>query len=125
LTADQITFDRIAHERQVEFAFEGLEFFDLKRWRIATDVFDGVPIASVSALTANIGDVTKRRTQPWALWPYKVYAPGTPNDDKWIYKEKQLSRVTGADRWQLGNYYAQIPDEIIGNNPKLVRNPNQ
>lgn len=125
LTADQITFDRIAHERQVEFAFEGLEFFDLKRWRIASDVFDGVPINSVSALTSDIASATKRRTQPWALWPYKIYAPGTPNDGKWIYKEKQLSRVTGADRWQLGNYYAQIPDVIIGNNPKLVRNPNQ
>lgn len=125
LTADQITFDRVAHERQVEFAFEGLEFFDLKRWRIASDVFDGVPITTVSALTADIASATKRRTQPWALWPYKVYAPGTPNDGKWIYKEKQLSRVTGADRWQLGNYYAQIPDGIIGNNPKLVRNPNQ
>ena len=124
LKPDQITFDRIVHERRVEFAFEGLEFFDLKRWRIATDIFDGVPISTVSELTSNIGNATKRRTQPWALWPYKVFAPGTPNDGKWIYQEKKLSRVTGADRWQLGNYYAQIPDGIINNNPKLVRNPN-
>lgn len=125
LTAGEITFDRVVHERRVEFAFEGLEYFDIKRWRLGQDIFDGVPISSVSDLTANIGKATKHRTQPWALWPYKVYAPGTANDGKWVYQEKQLSRVTGSDRWQLGNYYTRIPDAIISNNPKLVRNPNQ
>ena len=124
LDAAQITFDRIAHERRVELAFEGLEFFDLKRWRIAQDIFDGNPISTVSELTANIGSPTKRRTQVWSLWPYKVYNPGSPNDGKWFYKELKLQRVTGSDRFNLGNYYSRIDDQIISNNPKLVRNPN-
>lgn len=124
LTPSDITFDRIVHERRVELAFEGLDYFDLKRWRIAHEIFDGVPIPTVSELTANIGKATKRRTQVWSLWPYKVYAPGTPNDGKWVYQEKQLSRVTGSDRFQLGNYYSYIDDNVINNNPKLVRNPN-
>jgi starch-binding outer membrane protein, SusD/RagB family len=124
LKASDITFDRIVHERRVEFAFEGLEFFDLKRWRIAHEVFDGNVIPTVSDLTSNIGDATKRRTQPWGLWSYRIYAPGTPNDGKWIYKEVKLSRVTGADRFVLGNYYSYIDDGVINNNPKLVRNPN-
>ncbi len=124
LKASEITFGRIVHERRVEFAFEGLEFFDMKRWRIAHEIFDGNPIPSVSELTSNIGDATKRRTQVWGLWPYKIYAPGTPNDGKWVYKEIKLSRVTGSDRFQLGNYYSYIDDAVINNNPKLVRNPN-
>ena len=124
LDAAQITFDRIAHERRVELAFEGLDFYDMKRWRIAQDIFDGNPISTVSELTANIGSPTKRRTQVWSLWPYRVYNPGSPNDGKWFYKELKLQRVTGSDRFTLGNYYPQIPDGFINNNPKLVRNPN-
>jgi hypothetical protein len=34
-------FDRIVHERRVELCFEGLNLFDYKRWRIATQVWDG------------------------------------------------------------------------------------
>ncbi len=125
LTPAEITFDRVVHERRAEFAFEGLEFYDIKRWRIGQDIFDGNPISSVSELTSNIGKATKIRTQPWSLWPYKIFAPGTPNDGKWIYQEKKLSRVTGASRWTLGLYYFNIPDDVISNNPKIIRNPNQ
>ena len=41
LTAGDITFDRIVHERRVELAFEGHILFDYKRWRIAHIVWDG------------------------------------------------------------------------------------
>ncbi|HKZ37810.1 MAG TPA: RagB/SusD family nutrient uptake outer membrane protein [Chryseolinea sp.] len=34
--------ERIRHERRIELAFEGLRFFDLKRWRIADDVLPNV-----------------------------------------------------------------------------------
>ena len=43
LTAGDITFDRIVHERRVELAFEGHVLFDKKRWRIAHLVWDGTP----------------------------------------------------------------------------------
>jgi hypothetical protein len=41
LTQDQMR-QRIRHERRVEFAFEGLRYFDLKRWRIAKEVINGM-----------------------------------------------------------------------------------
>lgn len=124
LTGADVSFDKIAHERYVELAFEGLHFFDLKRWRLAHVVLDGNPI-SETEVTQNIGVASKRETQPYSIWPYRYHNPGDPNDGKWLYKTLRLSRITGADRFQLGNYYSEIGQDLINNNPKLVRNPNQ
>lgn len=124
LTPAQVTFDRIVHERYVELAFEGHFFFDMKRWRIAHEVLDGVGIDATN-LTNNIGDALKRKTQPYGLWPYKVHNPGSANDGKYLFKIVKPSRVTGADRFRFGNYYSKIGDDVINNNPKIIRNPNQ
>ncbi len=124
LMAGDITFDRIVHERRVEFALEGQYFMDLKRFRIAHRIFDGAYM-TLEGLKSGIGEATNRSTQPWALWPYKIWEPGAPNDGKWIFKEVLPSRVTGADNWQLGNYYSQINNDILNNNPKLLRQPLQ
>ena len=94
LTTSDMTFDRIVHERTVELSFEGLNFMDLKRWRIAHQVFDGVTM-TVNDLLSNIGKADKRKTQVYGLWPYLIYAPGTPNDGKWMYKIMKSARVTG------------------------------
>ena len=125
LTVADITFDRIVHERRVELAFEGHTLFDKKRWRIAHIVWDGEPISSVAALTSNIGQVSKRNTQPWALYPYKVYNPGNPSDGKWIFREVKPSVVNGSNKFQFGNYYSFIDDNIRSANPKIVKQPNQ
>jgi len=124
LTQAQITFDRIVHERRVELAFEGHILFDMKRWRIATNVWDG-QVMTKTDLLSNIGTAKKRNTQPWGLWPYKVYDPGHPNDGKWIFKETLPAAVTGFDLFRLGNYYSAINDNILAANPKLVKQPNQ
>ncbi|HKZ67882.1 MAG TPA: RagB/SusD family nutrient uptake outer membrane protein, partial [Chitinophagaceae bacterium] len=124
LTPADITFDRIVHERRVELAFEGHTLYDMKRWRLAHIVWDGAP-TSLSDLVSNLGKANKRSTQPWGLWPYKIHNPGNPNHGKWIYKEVLPAVVTGSNRFQLGNYYSNIGDNIIAANPKIVRQPNQ
>lgn len=124
LTAGQITFDRIVHERRVELAFEGHILFDYKRWRIAHKVWDGNKI-SPTELVSNIGSATKRSTQPYGLWSYKYYNPGNPNDGKWVFRIVLPTLVTGANNFQFGNYYSFIDDNIRANNPKIVRQPNQ
>ncbi|WP_439557399.1 RagB/SusD family nutrient uptake outer membrane protein [Dyadobacter sp.] len=123
LKTSEINFDRIVHERRVELAFEGHYLYDMKRWRIAHLIMDGNAITTAD-LSKDLGKATKRNTQPYGLWPYKIYNPGSPTNGKWIYKVTRLSRVTGADRFQLGNYYSYISDDVINNNPKIVRNPN-
>ncbi|MGS2739071.1 RagB/SusD family nutrient uptake outer membrane protein [Sinomicrobium sp. M5D2P17] len=123
LAPGDVTFDRIAHERYVELAFEGLYFFDLKRWRIAHLVMDGSEITE-SGITQNIGSATKRQTQPYGIWPYKVYNPGNADHEKYIYKIVRPSRVTASDRFRFGNYYSEIAQDVLNNNPKIVKNPN-
>jgi hypothetical protein len=124
LAAADITFDRIVHERRVELAFEGHILYDKKRWRIAHQVWDGTRM-NIADLKSNIGKATKRSTQPWGLWSYKVYNPSSPNNGKWMYRIVLPAEVTGANRFRMGNYYSFINDDIRANNPKIVRQPNQ
>jgi hypothetical protein len=124
LTATDITFDRIVHERRVELAFEGHLLYDIKRWRLAHVVWDGTKM-TVPDLLSNIGKATKRNTQPYGLWPYKLYDPASANNGKWTYKIVLPAQVTGANRFRLGNYYSSIHENVLGNNPKLVIQPNQ
>lgn len=121
LTAGEITFDRIVHERKVELCFENHLLWDMKRWRIAHVVWDG----SNSDLTTQPGKATEPSTRVYSLWPYKVYDPGGPNHNKWVFRKVLSGRVTQSHIFQLGNYYSRISDAIINNNPLIVRNPNQ
>jgi hypothetical protein len=124
LAPAEITFDRIVHERRVELAFEGHILYDMKRWRLATKRWDGNKMTETDLLT-NIGKADKRSTQPYSLWPYKYYNPGNPNNGKWLYKIVLLPSVTGANNFQLGNYYSFIDDNVRSNNPKITKQPNQ
>ena len=124
LTAGDITFDRIVHERRVELAFEGHILYDYKRWRIATKVWDGVP-TNLTDLTTNIGKATQRSTQPWGLYPYKYYNPGNANNGKWLFREVLPGPVNGSNLFQLGNYYSFIGDDVRAANPKIAKQPNQ
>ncbi len=124
LTAADINFDRIVHERRVELAFEGHTLYDMKRWRLAHIVWNGSPM-SLNDLLSNIGQADKKNTQPWGLYPYKVYNPGSASDGKWLYKEVKPAVVTGTNLFQLGNYYSTIGNNIISANPKIVKQPNQ
>lgn len=124
LAGSDITFDRIVHERRVELAFEGHELFDNKRWRIADKVWNGNDI-SANDLMSNIGNAAAPNTMIYGLWPYKVYDPGKSDDGKWIYKIVRPNAVTAPHRFQLGNYYSQIDQGWLSDNPKLVKNPNQ
>ena len=124
LSSGDVTFDRIVHERKVELAFEGLYFYDMKRWRLATYRWDGVP-TTLSDLKSNIGNAKKHSTQPWGLWPYKQYDPANPGNIRWVYKETLPALVTGFNRFLIGNYYTQISDGVIAANPSIVRQPNQ
>jgi hypothetical protein len=119
-----LTFDRIVHERRVELVFEGHTLFDMKRWRLAHKVWDGQDM-TVADLKSNIGVATKHNTQPYSLWPYIYHNPGNANHGKWMFREVKLSRVTGANNFQFGNYYSRINDNILSANPKLVKQPNQ
>lgn len=124
LRPDEITFDRIVHERRIELAFEGHELWDMKRWRIAHLILNGQNM-NASSLVQNIGEATKTKTQVFGLWPYKIYNPGGADHNKWVFNIVQPTRVTNSDRFRLGNYYSFINEDIRNRNPLIVPNPNQ
>ena len=106
-----VTFDNIVHEYRVEFAFEDHRYWDMKRWRLADKVWNG-----------NNNDPQARHRR---LWPYRVVAPGDPNDGKWVFVEDFLFMSPNARYFKMQNYYNFLDLNWINNNPLLVKNPYQ
>ena len=122
LTAGDITFDRIVHERKVELAFEGHELWDMKRWRLAHIVWNG---QNMNGVPSDPADAQAVNTQCLGLQPLKVYAPETEYDGKWVFYVKMPGHVTAAHQFRIGNYYSEINTTILSNNPLIVKQPNQ
>jgi hypothetical protein len=121
LKPSEITFDRIVHENRVEFAFEDHYLWDMKRWRLANVVWNGANISQVP----DPSNIEAPSTKVFGLWPYKIYDPGKADDGEFYFVQKMPSAVTNAHKFQLGNYYVKIGDDIIAHNPKITKNPNQ
>ena len=104
-----LTIDKIRNERRVELAFEDHRFFDLKRWRIAHEIWNG---------SDNSNDAVVR-----GLYPYRIINPGSPDDGKYIFIRMRPTRFKKARFFRLANYYSSIEQKALDNNPKLVKNP--
>ncbi|MCU4164725.1 RagB/SusD family nutrient uptake outer membrane protein [Carboxylicivirga caseinilyticus] len=121
LDQSDISFDRIVNERKVELAFEGHELWDMKRWRLAHQVWNGEAVD----LSTNIGVADEIQTRVFGLWPYKYYDEnGSENNYKYVFKVVKPSNVIASHRFRMGNYYSSISDGVINSNPLIVRNPN-
>jgi len=106
-----VTVDDIIQERRVEFAFENHRYWDMKRFRRAHIVWNGI----VNSPTA----------QQYALFPYLVVAPGTPNDGKYVFDRLVFSGSLHPRFFELRNYYNFIDLGWQNANPKIVLNPFQ
>lgn len=91
-----LTEDKIRQERQVELAFEEHRYWDLRRWRIAVDVLDGVRLQGFK-------------------WEYDY------DTDK--YSMKLVNGESVARVFQSRHYYFALGVEQIADNPNLVENP--
>jgi len=105
----ELTIETIQNERRVELAFEDHRFFDLKRWRIADKVWNGLE--------------TDANAVVHGLYPYRVIRPGHPDDGKYIFDRMRPTRFKRARFFRMANYYSSIDPSVLNNNPKLVKNP--
>ena len=105
----ELTIETIQNERRVELAFEDHRFFDLKRWRIADKVWNGLE--------------TDANAVVHGLYPYRVIRPGHPDDGKYIFDRMRPTRFRRARFFRMANYYSSIDPSVLNNNPKLVKNP--
>jgi hypothetical protein len=105
-----LTIGRLQNERRVELAFEDHRVWDLKRWRIAHEVWNGNPSNSDAVM--------------YALYPYRVVRPGdAARHNKYVFMKMVAPRFRAPRQFQFGNYYSSIDQAVINNNPKIVRNP--
>lgn len=104
-----LTNEIIRNERRVELAFEDHRYFDLKRWRIADRVWDGLDTNPVAVVHG--------------LYPYRIYRPGHPDDGKFIYDRVRPTRFKRPRFFRQANYYSSIEQAVLNNNPKIVKNP--
>lgn len=103
-----LTMEKIQQERWAELAYEDHRLWDLRRWRIAHVVWDGVASTPSARL--------------WVLSAYRVYRPGHETHGKWVFNRHPHIANTGGRNFGIGGYYAGIPQGAINNNPLLVQN---
>ncbi|GAA4416233.1 RagB/SusD family nutrient uptake outer membrane protein [Nibrella viscosa] len=104
-----LTLAKLQNERRVELAFEDHRVWDLMRWRQAHEVWNGSP--------------NNTNAMMYALYPYRVVRPGDSRDGKYVFVKMVAPRFRAPRQFQLGNYYSSIDQNVINNNPKIVRNP--
>ena len=97
LDASEVTIDKVRNERRVELAYESHRFWDVRRWRIATD-------------KNVLGEFSPMGLYPW----YSV------RDGKYLYTSEQVKRP--IRRFEEKNYYLRISDNDMGSNPALAPN---
>lgn len=104
-----ISLEKLQNERRVELAFEDHRVWDLMRWRIAHEVWNG--------------NASNQDAVVYALYPYRVVRPGHATHGKYVFDKLVAPRFRAPRFFQMGNYYSAIAQAVIDNNPKIVRNP--
>ena len=87
----EMLIDLIHRERQVELAQEGLRYFDVRTWMIATDVCNG-PIYGLDTSVKGAG--VKETTVPAAMWVRKPVENRVFRNNHYLYPflQRELDR---------------------------------
>lgn len=104
-----LTMEMIRNERRTELAFEDHRYFDLKRWRIAHEIWNGSDDSEDAVV--------------YGLFPYRIVRPGHEDNNKYIFHKMRPTRFRRPRFFRFANYYSSIDPNVLNNNPKLVRNP--
>lgn len=97
-----IDITKVRHERQVELAFEGQRFWDLKRWRVA----------SLDVSKGGLNGFRGSALYPW----YDI------KSNKYVFK-RGIKPPKEVRVFLEKNYYTKISSSDMNSNPKLFQNP--
>ncbi len=95
ITSEQLTTEKIQHERTVELAMESQSYWDERRWRTASDNY--------------------YLWQPRYLYPYYIFDEGVH-----IFK---ITTDGNPRNFETKRYWRAIEGSDIQKNPKLIQNP--
>jgi hypothetical protein len=116
-------FDALLYERQIEFAFEGKRFWDLRRWKKIESVLNGKKRQKV---TINLKTGSGIPTAAQFADPNHANYRDKVNLDNAYTNYFQI--VFGdldtkyAINWRPEYYFFAIPPSTINNNPSLIQN---
>ncbi len=108
-------FEAILFERQIEFAFEGKRFWDLRRWKLIEKTLNGKRRTGVTINLNTTGvpaDFATTRDNVDLDLAYSKY---------FTIVTKQLD-TKYAINWKPEYYFFAIPQSALDNNPKLIQN---
>lgn len=108
-------FDAILYERQLEFAFEGKRFWDLRRWKLIEKTLNGKRRTGVTINLKTTGVPADFATTRDNVSLDKAYT------DYFALAFKQLDTKYDIN-WKPEYYFFAIPQTAIDNNPKLIQN---
>lgn len=99
-----LNMEKIRQERKIELVFENHRWWDIRRWRIATELMNA--------------------TQYHALCPYLIWEEGkNPSEMKYIYKIENAAGNKPTKTFLPKLYYVKIETAEINKNPNLDQNP--
>ena len=106
------TYDYL-FDKEENLFYRDHRYFDMKRWRIADITWNG--------------NTDNDKAIVYGLYPYRIAVakPGTQDQDKYIFVKTRSERFKVARTFQQSNYYSFIADDVINNNPTIVKNPFQ
>lgn len=110
-------FKAILAERQIEFAFEGKRFWDLRRWRLLESTLNGKKGSKVVISLKTTGVPADFATTRDALPLDEVY---TKYLTVTVTENALMTRP--AIKYSSSYYFFPIPTAAINNNPKIVQN---
>ncbi|MBO9681584.1 MAG: RagB/SusD family nutrient uptake outer membrane protein, partial [Flavisolibacter sp.] len=112
LTAGQFTFEQLRRELRIEFYMEDHRLWDMNRWRLADQYWDG-PTNSKS------GEYPNGTSYPYQLYGYTVnLGPGNPNKGKYVFERKRAFRKRANPQFfERSSYYSSTVDSLRTWNP--------
>lgn len=121
LTAGQFDFTQLRKELRIEFYMEDHRLWDMNRWRLADQYWDG-PTNSKS------GEYPNGTSYPYQLYPYVVNIAGNPggNNGKYVFERKRAFRKRANPQFfERRSYYSSMANNWLTQNPNWDFNAGQ
>lgn len=120
LSAGQFTFERLRRELRIEFYMEDHRLWDMNRWRLADQYWDG-------PTDSKRGEYPNGTSYPYQLYGYTVnLGPGNPNNGKYVFERKKAFRKRANPQFfTRQSYYSATDDAWRTWNPNWDRNPGE
>lgn len=124
--SQQEMFDAILYERQIEFAFEGKRFWDLRRWKKMESTINSLKRRHGMVITLNVGagipTAADFANPASANYRDKVDLDLAYSKYFTVTTEDKLLDTRYDLNWRDKYYFFGIPSSSIANNPKILQN---